>query len=476
MAQAYVMREGTVFGDVAGIQVVSSIETDSGHLITKYAPGTSVLLIPFTFFGWKFIFLVPLFLHLIGFFFFAKILRLRKIPITFSLLYLIYPTSVLYSRTLMADIPSAVFFLIGLYFYLKGRNLLYLAGFFLGVIPLFRYSNIILAFPFFLLLFIRIFRLERKNQRDRLDFFRFFIGFIPGIILLLIYNKVAFGGFLSVPLGTTGTFGLQYLPRNLLFYISSLSIIFPLMFFTIFLEKRNRALFWITAFSFIIFYASYYYFTIAPGRSMLKTLIVGMRFLLPIVPIFILCYVGVFDWLRKKIRIIPIIGFWGIVLLFSILNLGMVFQHQGFLKKQEQYKNCIYENTDEESMILTNYDAMEFFQPAWGKRQHAMFVYWKSRIPIDFSEYKFKKLFLLAVIRSDKEGNEYVRMHEEEIVKEYEGEIVKMIQGDPELRLWRLRYESDNASEPEHRGNGGPEKEDKGREGEGEIGGVGAKP
>jgi hypothetical protein len=454
MAQAYVMREGTIFGDVARIQVVSSVETEAGHYVTKYAPGTSVLLIPFTFLGWKSVFLLPLLLHLLGFFVFGSILRLRKVPIIFSLLYLIYPTSVLYSRTLMADVPSAVFFLIGLYFYLRKKNYLYLSGFFLGVLPLFRYSNVILAFPFFLLSFIKIFIYERKNPRERLGFIKLLVGFIPGIVLLLFYNKIAFGGFFSTPLGATGTFSLLFLPRNFLFYIVSLSIVYPFMFFSIFFEKKNRFLFWSTTFIFLIFYSSYYYFTLAPGRNMLKTLIVGVRFLLPIAPIFILTYAGVFEWLRKRIRIIAPVGFWAIVFLFSILDVGMVFQHQRYLRVQERYKNCIYQNTDETSLILTNYEGMEFFQPAWGKRQYTLFVYWKNRIPIDLRKYEFEDLLLLTVIRSDKEGNEYVKNYAEELIEEFDGELVKEMQGDPELRLWRLKYEGEDDSVSVNRSTG----------------------
>ena len=122
MAQAYVMQECTIFGDVAGIPVVSSIKTPTGHLVTKYAPGVSFLLIPFTFLGWKSIFLMPLILHIVGFIIFIKILRIYNISTYFSLFYLIYPASVLYSRTIMADVHSAVFFIIAVYFFLRGRH------------------------------------------------------------------------------------------------------------------------------------------------------------------------------------------------------------------------------------------------------------------------------------------------------------------------------------------------------------------
>lgn len=210
------------------------------------------------------------------------------------------------------------------------------------------------------------------------------------------------------------------------------------MFFSIFFEKKNRFLFWLVSFLFIVFYSSYYYFTVSPGGNLLKDFIVGMRFLLPIVPIFILTYTGVFNWLRKKIRVFATIGFWVIIVLFSVVNFGMVFQHQKFLKKQEQYKNVIYKNTDEESLILTSYEGMEYFQPAWGKREYVLFVYWKNRLPVDFEKYDFDKLFLITVIRSDKEGNEYVRKYADEFVEEYSGELVEEIKGDPELRLWRL--------------------------------------
>ena len=76
-----------------------------------------------------------------------------------------------------------------------------------------------------------------------------------------------------------------------------------------------------------------------------------------------------------------------------------------------------------------------------------MFVYWKNKIPIDFSKYDFSKLYLFTVIRSDKGGNEYVRRYADEIVRKYNGQLVREVKGDPELRLWRLNYES---TEPEN--------------------------
>ncbi len=442
LAQAYVMRGGTIFGDVAGIPVVSSIKTPSDHLITKYAIGTSFLLIPFTFLGWKCIFLLPLIIHLIGFFVFIKILRIYSISPYFSLLYLLYPTSVLYSRTIMADIPSAVFFTIALYFFLRRKNYYFLCGFFLGIISLFRYSSILLALPILIFTFAEAIRSIKRVSFFRSSFFKILLGFLPGFLLLLFYNKIAFGGFLKTPLGVTGTFSAKFLPHNLLFYVISLSLIYPFMFFTLFFLKKFRYLLFFIVLLFILFYSSYYYFTVAPGKNLVKTFIVGTRFLLPVVPIFLLSYADVLERLKRKCVVPVTVFFWFIVVVFIILNIGMIYQHQGFLNEQERYKNTIYENTNTKSLILTNYDGMEFFQPAWGKREVAMFVYWKNRIPIDFEKYDFDKFFLLTVIRSDKEGNEYVKKYADEIVAEYSGETVAEIKGDPELRLWKLHYES----------------------------------
>lgn len=449
MAQAYVMRNGTIFGDIVGIHVVSSVTTASGHRVPIYAPGTSFLLIPFTFLGWKTIFLLPLILHLIGFLVFLKILKIYKISPNFSLLYLLYPTSVLYSRTIMADIPSAVFFILACYFFLRGKRFYFLSGFFFGILPLFRFPNIILAIPFFVYLIIDLIKSIKKSSFLNSPFLKLLLGFIPGLLGFLFYNNIAFGGFLNTSYDVRVNLSLRFLPHNLSFYFLSLSIIYPFMFFSIFFLRKYRFLFISSAFLFLLFYSIYYYFTIAPGKNMLKTLIVGMRYLLPIVPIFILSYGDVFERIKRKIPVLANIFFWFIVIVFSILNLGMVYQHQGFLKEQERYKNRIYENTEEKSLILTSYDGMEFFQPAWGKRKYAIFVFCKDRIPVDFAKYDFDELFLLTVVRSDKEWNEYVKKYAEEIVEEYNGVLIAEIKGDPELRLWRLEYERENESETE---------------------------
>jgi len=443
MSQAYVMRTGTIFGDVAGINVVSSVETRGGHLVTKYAPGASFLLIPFTFFGWKTIFLLPLILHLLGFFVFIKILRIYNISPYFSLFYLLYPASVLYSRTIMSDLPSAVFFTIALYFFLRGRKLHFLSGFFFGVLLLFRYSNVILLMPFFVYLVVDLFKKWQKNYFLKSSFFRVSICFFPGFLVFLLYNKFAFGGFLRTSYYIAGMFSLHFFARNLLFYSLSLSLMFPLMLFSIFSHKRDKFVLTSVVVLFALFYSLISSLAVAPGRRLAETLVVGMRYLLPVIPIFILSYSVCLERIKEKRPILGNLFFWFVVGMFFIFDVIMVYKHQGFLKQQEEYKNTIYNNTEEKSLVLTNYDGMEFFQPVWGKRQIGMFVYWKDRVPIDFSKCDFNKLYLLTVIRSDKEGNEYVNKYADEIIKEYNGETVAEIKGDPELRLWKLHYESE---------------------------------
>jgi len=464
MAQAYVMREGTIFGDVAGIQVAGSIKTESGHFVSRYAPGISFLLIPFSFLGWKFFFLLPLLLHLVGFFIFVKILRIYSISPYFSLLYLLYPTSVLYSRTLMADVPSAVFFIVAIYFFLRGKKFYFLSGFFLGMLPLFRYPNIILSVPFFIYLLVDSIKSARKSSFAISPFSKLFLGFLPGLFLFLFYNKIAFGRFLIVPYGLQGYFSVINLPYNLCFYILSLNVIYPFMFFSIFLLRKDRFVLISSTFLLFLFYALFKYMILAPGKSMLKTSIVGMRYLLPIIPIFILSYVNSLERIKRKKPILANMFFLLIVIVFFILDIGLVYQHQGFLKTQEQYKDIIYSNTDQESLILINDNAMEFFQHVWGERKYEVFVWSKNKLAVDFEKYHFEKLYLLTVIRSDKEGNEYVRKYADEIIKEYSGETVAEIKGDPELRLWKLHYESANDSVSEKRSIGEAEKEIQKRE------------
>ena len=69
LSTAYAYRAGTIYHDEAGISSVTRIETD-GHRVSKFGPLMPLLLMPFTWVGWRATFTANLLMHLIGFWLF----------------------------------------------------------------------------------------------------------------------------------------------------------------------------------------------------------------------------------------------------------------------------------------------------------------------------------------------------------------------------------------------------------------------
>lgn len=107
LSTAYVYRQATIYGDVAGVSCLSSVQSGS-HLVCKHGPLNALVLMPFTFFGWRATFIPVLLLHLCGYFAFAWLVRRERLPVWTSLLYLFHPTLLYYSRTLMSDTLAGV--------------------------------------------------------------------------------------------------------------------------------------------------------------------------------------------------------------------------------------------------------------------------------------------------------------------------------------------------------------------------------
>jgi len=96
----------------------------------------------------------------------------------------------LYTNYILTGIPSTFFILLGIYVYLKKKNI-FLAGVFCGIGTIFRFPQLVILFVFGAMLFFSLF----KRQKE---FFKKGISFITGVFLVhlpyfifnfIIYNK-----------------------------------------------------------------------------------------------------------------------------------------------------------------------------------------------------------------------------------------------------------------------------------------------
>lgn len=365
-SMAHVVSHGTLFPDQSDYFVPGTI-TGLEHRISKFPVGWPILLSPLCKFGWRFLFILPLSLHLIGFYYFRKILNFFGIDSTFSFLYLLFPTSVFHSRTLMSDLPAAVFFLIGFYHAVQNqKRSLVLAGIFFGISLWIRYASLVVIAPLIAVLFFR----DLKSKIIPLLF-----GLAPFVILLGIYNHVALGnpfviGYSKIGIPLRSTFSLEYLLQHLPKYFLYLNLIYPLMGISLFFYHANRRL---EIFSCVVvlltFYSAYFWFD--SGTSFIQSAIKSLRFLLPIIPLLLIAYLYCLDsYILKKVTIGTKWQLATVCAIFlSAITFGIQYKHQEYLQRQKHFSDLIYKETPEDSSIVANMEVIEMFQTTWGQRK-----------------------------------------------------------------------------------------------------------
>ncbi len=139
---AVALTKGTVFADVAGVDSVRTMSVGE-HSAPMIGLGTSLLFAPVVNWNWRASFAIILATHLIGWLACAGALRKVELPVWYSVLYLLHPVAALYSRTVMSDVPTMSLMMLGLWMYLGPGSRPFLAGFFWGLMPHFRFAQVV---------------------------------------------------------------------------------------------------------------------------------------------------------------------------------------------------------------------------------------------------------------------------------------------------------------------------------------------
>lgn len=365
MAMAGAFRHGHLFINTAVTPVASWLSMN-GHQIPDYPPGMWLLLAPFASPS-SLIFVPALGMYLLGAFYFNRYLKscgIVNAPLT--LLYLFHPIVVFYSRTIMSDLPAAVIFLAGVFYYFRDNGG-WKAGFCFGLSLLFRFSHLVYILPF------AAFLLWRRKSPAFFCVLALFAAaaafhrvFLYGIPLTDAFTQK----FVLIPF-----FSPAYFPRNFPHYVTSLFISWPLMLLAPFLAKRTRRpeiLFSILAG--VLFFSFFYHRD--EFQTPLQSLVAGVRFLLPAALLILLMYADVLDALLAKAR-----GTFKTLLMLPVcaglagVSIFIHVKHQEALKEQYAMKETIYRNTTEGSAVVYDNAASELMQEAWGKRDY---IYWRD--------------------------------------------------------------------------------------------------
>lgn len=431
---AYRIKEGTIYFDPL---TSHKIFFNGKNYVDMYSPGISILLLPFTFIHWKSLFLLNFLLHLLGFIFFIKSLKLLKIDIIYSLLYLFSPSFILYSRTLMPDVAAGSLTTIAIYFYLKEERInKFLSGLIFGFLTLIKNVFLLIPITFFLCLFIKRYFKSRQNKIAKQEILSFLIGLLPFVFLAVGYNFVAFKNIISTPVATGGVLSVRFLPSHIAFYFTFLILFYPFMLFAPFLSRQKNKLEFIFSTLLFVFFMSMWYF-IQPAEGFLKRLIVGSRYLLAVLPIYILIYAEIINRFFAKIKrcfksFVFISVFLGLIFSAYLINT----EHQEYLRHQSHYRDTLYKNTHEGSFIVCNFEALELLQRIWGNRKWAPFTNPNLREYIKTLD----GFYIVVFLRKDK-PEDLVKdtRAKDEFVKEYNAYLVAEIKKPYNLQIYRAR-------------------------------------
>ncbi len=354
LTATHAMQNGSFFYEKAGVDapLLGTVEGTKGT-VSIYPPGNSALLLPFTVIHWKLGFLKNILLYIGSFLLFISILRKLKIDPMYSLVFLLHPTIVLFSRTLMSDIPSMFFLLLGVLLLLDKKNLG--AGFSLGFLLLLRYPNVILIIGIFGAL---LYRKEYKKSLHLLPGIAFFSFVLFGYVMHV------YGSILG-PFSVDGarSFGFSYFIYNFPYYLLSLNVLFPgMLLISVFLGFKNKknSLFIIPSLLIVIFYSFYYY--IDGESNIIEKLVKGQRFMIPVIPLLLIPFL---QYLHNREFMKKVFVF--VISLLFIFACGIQYKHYEFVKKEKNLSQIVRENIGDADIIICNYDADELFNPYFSR-------------------------------------------------------------------------------------------------------------
>lgn len=277
---------------------------------------------------------------------FSQLLRLFQVSQKFLLLFACYPAVIYYSRTAFSEPISMLLVLIAALLLTKltleqsmtkvRKSLVNVAlGIVIGLAILVRYTNIIL-FGVMLGLWVLIQAKKYGLSEAFKSLLTTIVGGSPFAILFLWINSYLYGNPLLSGYHFSGEDGivLSNLIKFLPGYIFALLLMWPGMIvlskFKVGGQKQKVGvlnIFWWSGVLLILFY-SISVNTLFEGR--LLDLVLGIRFLLPIIPLFILSYASVLQHWANKRKVLRVVV--NVCLLATLVFVPIIsYVHQDFL-------------------------------------------------------------------------------------------------------------------------------------------------
>lgn len=284
--------------------------TDTHFVRTLFSlsPTFSALLIPFVAVGWRSSFVLGTLTHVLAFGGMMYVLRRRGLSPLWATLYLLHPTFVLYSRMVMADVPSSALVVLILVLLHRQPPRHFLAGVVMGFALLMKLSNFPVVATVAAVGFVRgIPRWwspgDAGGNADRFGWLRMGLGMLPGVAAMMLVNTV----FFNSPFGSGyapvrgGMFGWRHLLTHLPFYVGALMTMYPLMLLSpVFLRGRLRWEMRLSCLAALLFFSAYYF--LDRGNGLLEAMVRGLRFQMIVIPFYIVAYSEMMTGLFRRLR------------------------------------------------------------------------------------------------------------------------------------------------------------------------------
>lgn len=402
LGMAYVLRQGTIYPDEAGVFVATAFPAGE-HIVSKYPLGMPALLALTSFFGWPFALGTNLLVHLLTFFIVARLLHRVGASPLFALLFLFHPTAIIYSRTVMADSASGLLLALSFYCFLNRRYAW--VGILVGVSVLLRTANVFALPVFALAVLLRpapplpdglADTGEESSLRGRLTAaILMSLASLPFLGLAAYYMVVVTKGLMAA---NTGSFGAQYFPQMFPFYVLTLMLLWPGMLLAPLIYRGpGRLIIAGISYGFILLYSFWYYRD--QGGSTAESLIVGQRYFLAVLPLLIVAYGKALQQIlgqRLSPRVVTAVAAAALPL-FLVATFAINRKHSGFLAEQARVRDVLVAATAPEDIVYAGMQAAKLLHPAWGGKRDVRVV---PSAPSAEQQERFQREILASLVQT----------------------------------------------------------------------------
>jgi len=369
LAQAFAIRHGHLTLDSLHQDIVQSFVVGH-HLVAQYPPGMATVLALASILGWNAALGVNLVIAIVTCLLVARVLGRLGIPRVFAVLYLLYPSTVLFSQTAMSDLLAGLLVIAAITAVLDERPVL--VGLFLGASVLVRDANVLACVTVPVGVAVTMSRRHGPGRQRAVATWlvRFACGAaVGGVVAALVYYRVDGGRSYS----HIGTFGLHYLPHHLPQLLLGLTVLYPLMLAAPAMLRGRVALpLALTCYGFVFLYGAWFFQ--AKGSNWAQTLVVSQRFMLVVLPLFVVAYSALLwrvigrlrlDRTRARYRAAAVVAAIGALLVGALLVQFEIHRHTATLADA---RAALLRTVGERDLLVCDKEVGKLFLPQWGSR------------------------------------------------------------------------------------------------------------